>query len=345
MNRLSKSNGLIYLVLLLFLASVPLLAGDEDRIGTAAGTQLQIPVGARDLAMSGSDIVFTTGVDALYWNPAGLSHMENKAAGLFSTITVFNDIQVNYLAVGTNLGAIGHLAFSVKALDFGDIPLTTLQDMDGASGKTFSPTFSTIGLTYANKLTNAIQVGVTGKVLYESIPRVSGSAVAFDLGLQYQNLAGIEGVSFGIVANNIGTNMQYAGTGLGDQTRSADGKTEFLTKNAETNQLPASLNMGVSYDYQVMPKNNLIVSGTFQNSNLENDAVKFGAEYGYDNMLFLRGGYRYTANTDTDALLYTFTLGAGFQYKLGNTVLGIDYAFRDSQYFNANNMFDLKIAF
>ncbi|NOY60432.1 MAG: hypothetical protein GXO75_16090 [Calditrichaeota bacterium] len=58
-------------MLVLFLASLPVYAGDADRIGTAAGTQVLVPVGARDLAMAGSDIVFTTGVDAIYWNPAG----------------------------------------------------------------------------------------------------------------------------------------------------------------------------------------------------------------------------------------------------------------------------------
>ncbi len=345
MSKINKTSGIMLLVFLL-LVSLPLYAGDYARLGTAAGVQVLVPVGARDIAMNGSDIVFTEGVNSIYWNPAGLSSMSNAASGTFSTITIFNDVKVNYLALGASLGSLGHLGFSIKSFDFGDIPVTTVMDMDGDAGQIFSPTFTTLGLTYANKLTSSIQVGLTAKLIYESIPRAAGTAVAFDLGIQYRNLAGIEGVSFGVVAKNIGTSLQYDGTGL--QTKASkigSSKQEFLNRSASEDQLPASLEIGVSYKYAVMEKNNLIVSGTFQSNNIENDYVKMGAEYTFNNFVSLRGGYLYMTNTDADAQLYTFTLGAGIQYEVGGTMLGLDYAYRDSQYFNANNMFSLRVAF
>lgn len=344
MNKLNKMNGIIFLVLLLFLVSLPLYAGDESRIGTAAGVQVQLPVGARDLAMSGADIVYTSGVDAIYWNPAGLANMENAAAGMFSTITVFNDIKVNYLAIGARMGSLGHIGVSIKALDFGDIPLTTVQDMDGASGQTYSPTFSTIGLTYANKLTSSIKVGLTAKAIYESVPRANATALAFDIGIQYENLGGLQGVSFAVAAKNIGSSMQYNGTGLLTRV-TTDGRQEYVSRNAAKDQLPASMELGLAYKYMVMEKNNVIISGKFQNNNIENDAVKVGLEYNYDNFIMLRAGYNYMDNTDSADQLYTFALGAGLQYSFGGTTLGIDYAFRDSQYFDANNMFSLRVAF
>ncbi len=344
MNKIKLLNGVIWVVLVLFLASLPGYAGDADRIGTAAGTQLLVPVGARDLAMSGADIVFTNGVDAIFWNPAGLSNMDQKAAGMFSTVNIFGDIRVNYLAVGAGMGKFGHIGFSIKAFDFGDIPLTTIEDMDGSNGRTFSPTFSTIALTYSNKLTNTINVGINAKMVYESAPRVSASAVAFDIGLQYKNLAGLEGVSFGIVAKNIGSNLQYRGTGLMTSTQ-VDGRTEYVRRGTTSDQLPASLEMGISYNYTVMPDNWVILSGTFRNNNVQNDEFRFGVEYNYKNFLALRGGYLYTVNTPSEDVIYTFSLGAGLQYKVGNTLLAIDYAFRDVQYFDASNMFTLRIGF
>ncbi|MBN1406800.1 MAG: PorV/PorQ family protein [Calditrichaceae bacterium] len=343
MNKL-KLNGIIFLMIVLLLASLPVFAGDESRIGTAAGVQVQIPVGARNMAMSGADITFTKGVDAIFWNPAGLSNMESRASAQFSTVTIFNDISVNYLAIGAGFGSLGHIGVSIKALDFGDIPVTTIEDMDGTTGETFSPTFSTIGLTYANKLTNSIQVGLTAKMIYESIPRASANAVAFDIGIQYQNLAGLEGVSFGVVAKNIGSNMSYEGSGLLEKV-SNEGRTEYLDRNASSDQLPASLELGVAYKYSLMEKNTLMATGTFQNNNIQNDDLRFGLEYVFDNMIMVRGGYVYTTKTDTDDLLYTFTLGAGFHYNLGGTTVGIDYAFRNSQYFDVNNMFGIEIAF
>lgn len=346
MRKINKMNGMIFLVLILLLVSLPLHAGDGARIGTAAGVQVQVPVGARDLAMGGADIVYTHGVDAIFWNPAGLSSMENSATGTFSTVTIFNDIKVNYLALGVKMGSLGHLGFSIKAFDFGDIPVTTVEDMDGTSGMTFSPTFSTIAMTYANKLTSTIQVGATAKMIYEEIPRASATAFAFDIGIQYRNLAGLEGVSFGVVARNIGTNMTYSGSGLltkVDDPTSSD--QEYMSREAANNHLPASLDLGLSYKYQVMANNDLIVSGVFQNNNVENDAFRFGLEYNYNNFVALRAGYNYVTNTDSKDQLYDFTVGAGLQYQIGGATFGLDYAFRNSQYFNANNMFSLRVAF
>ena len=344
MSKIKLLNGVIWIVLVLFLASLPVYAGDADRIGTAAGTQVLVPVGARDLAMAGSDIVFTKGTDAIYWNPAGLSNMTQKAAGIFSTVNIFGDIRVNYLAVGAGMGKFGHIGFSIKAFDFGDIPLTTIEDMDGSNGRTFSPTFSTLGLTYSNKLTSTINVGITTKLIYESAPRVSATAVAFDIGLQYKNLAGLKGVSFGVVIKNIGSNMQYRGTGLMQEVK-VNGRNEFMRRGAASDQLPASMELGLSYNYKVMEDNNIILSGVFKNNNVQNDEFRFGMEYNYKNFIMLRGGYLYMVNTPAEDVVYSFSLGAGLQYKLGNTMLGIDYAFRNVQYFDASNMFTLHIGF
>ena len=344
MGNVKLLNGVIWIVLVLFLASLPVYAGDADRIGTAAGTQVLVPVGARDLAMAGSDIVFTKGTDAIYWNPAGLSNMTQKAAGMFSTVNIFDDIRVNYLAVGAGMGKFGHIGFSIKAFDFGDIPLTTIEDMDGSNGRTFSPTFSTLGLTYSNKLTSTINVGITTKLIYESAPRVSATAVAFDIGLQYKNLAGLKGVSFGVVIKNIGSNMQYRGTGLMQEVK-VNGRNEFMRRGAASDQLPASMELGLSYNYKVMEDNNIILSGVFKNNNVQNDEFRFGMEYNYKNFIMLRGGYLYMVNTPAEDVVYSFSLGAGLQYKLGNTMLGIDYAFRNVQYFDASNMFTLHIGF
>ena len=78
------------------------------------------------------------------------------AAGQFSTMTIFNDVSVNYLGLGVKSEELGAFGVSIKSFDFGDIPYTTNQDMDGSSGRTFSPTFVTVGLTYSNLLTDVI---------------------------------------------------------------------------------------------------------------------------------------------------------------------------------------------
>lgn len=346
MIKLNKRYGMSIFLVVLLLMSLPLFAGDKARIGTAAGTQLQQPVGARGVAMAGANIVYTSGVDALYWNPAGLSNMEASFVGSFTHNTVLSDIGINYLGLGLNMGSFGSIGFDIKSFDFGDVPLTTIQDMDGSSGATFSPTWATIGLTYANKLTNAIQVGVKAKMVHESIPRVSGTAFVFDLGIQYMNLAGVEGVSFAVVMKNIGANMQYEGSGLMNKIIEQDGTISYYNIEAASDQLPAFLQIGLAYDYKVTEMSKLLVTGLFQNNNLEYDAMRFGAEFSYDNFLALRGGYNYVMDmAEGEEPMYTFTLGGGIKYDVGGVMLGLDYAFRDSRWFDANNMFTIKVGF
>jgi hypothetical protein len=334
-----------FLLLILALGMTSLFAGDESRIGTAAGSELLVPVGGRDLAMGGADLANTQGLDAIYWNPAGFAQMRFNAGAQFSTMTIFNDINVNYAAIGVKAGRFGSFGASIKVFDFGDIPFTTNEDWDGASGRTFSPSFFIAGLTYSRMLTDAILVGVTGKLINESIPRASASAFAFDIGLQYHGLGQINGLNLGLVVRNIGSNMTYSGSALLVRSLNDLGIADFRDRPTASNQLPATVELGLSYNRSINEQNNLIVAGIFQNNNFENDQYKFGVEYNYNQLVFLRGGYLYTQKTDSKDVLYRFTAGLGLHYNVGGTDLTFDYAFRDSQYFDGNNLFSLTIGF
>ena len=145
-------------------------------------------------------------------------------------------------------GANGVLAVNVKSLGMGDIKVTTVQDMDGDGGTTFSPTFAVMGASYARNLTDRISVGLTGKLIYESIPRASGSALAFDFGLQYKDLMDVEGLGLGLTIRNIGTNMEYKGTAMLLTAREEyETYDDFFSILTSSDQLPATMEMGLSY--------------------------------------------------------------------------------------------------
>ena len=350
MIKLNKRYEVIIALVFLMLISLPLYAGDAGRIGTSAGEQLKQPVGARDLGMAGANLAYTKGIDALYWNPAGLSNMESGFQAAFSRVKIFNDIAINYFGLGVDFGNLGTLGFDIKTFDFGNIPLTTQEDMDGTSGATFSPTWGTIGLTYANKLTNSIQVGVKVKFLYESLPRVGGSAVAFDLGIQYKDIGGIKGFAFAVLMKNIGSNMKYEGSAL--TTKVVDpvtGVTKYYEKVASSDQLPAFISLGLAYKMDLAETSDLLFTGLFQNNNVEYDMFKLGVEYANENDIVpfaVRAGYIIGNNIPDDyTQLYTYTFGAGIKKKLGNTLLGIDYAYRNDAMFSANNMFTIYVGF
>ncbi len=341
-----KLSVIAIMLLALLLSSFQGFAGDPARIGTAAGEQVLVPVGGRDLAMGGANLAYTSGLDAMYWNPAGFAQLPSTAAGTFSTMSIFNDVNVNYMAFGVKVGGLGNLGFSLKAFDFGDIPYTTNEDWDGSTGRTYSPTFLTGALTYSRQLTDLIQVGFTAKLIHESVPRASASAAAFDMGLQYHQLGGVNGLSMGLVVKNIGTNLQYAGSGLLTQSVDVDDdRIEFRDRPSASHQLPATVELGLGYKRNINENNYVIFNGNFENNNFGNDNVKFGVEYNYGELIALRGGYLHASDVDSEDRLHRFTAGVGLNFQMSGTNLQFDYAFRDSRYYDGNNLFSLTIGF
>ncbi|PIS29434.1 MAG: hypothetical protein COT43_03865 [Candidatus Marinimicrobia bacterium CG08_land_8_20_14_0_20_45_22] len=349
MNIRSACHILTYLLIIAFLGSTSIYAGDASRVGTASGVQVQVPVGARSLGLGGADLATVSSIEALYWNPAGLGNMEGQAASLFSTQNIIADINVNYFALGFNAGRLGVLGFSLKSFSFGDIPITTVNEMDG-TGSTYSPTFATIGMTYSRHLTDRVSVGVTGKVIYESVPRASASAFAVDVGIQYHNLLQIKGLALGFVIKNIGSNMQYEGTGLLDKAIDV-GETykSYRYKPTSSDQLPSTLEMGLSYSKNI-GLGELLICGQFQNNNFEQDQIKAGAELALMKNFFVRGGYsmilKDPENPDYGETVYGLALGGGMNYSIGNTKLALDYAYRPIKHFGtSSNVFSIGLMF
>ncbi|MDD3716265.1 MAG: PorV/PorQ family protein [Candidatus Marinimicrobia bacterium] len=337
-------NKFMSLVLIIALLVTVAYAGDVDRAGTSAGVQVQIPVGGRTLGMNGSDIAYTRGVDAIFYNPAGLSDFDGRFSGMFASAKYIADINYNYFGVAFNTGQQGVIAVNIKTLSFGDIPITTVQDMDGESGATYSPSFSTMGATYSRKLTDRINVGLTAKLIYESVPRANATALAFDFGLQYHNLVDIEGLSLGLAIRNIGTNMQYSGSGLLNRARVV-GETynDYFYHPTSSDQLPASMEIGLSYQAGEL----LLLGATYQNSNTEADYLRIGTELNFANIGFIRAGYAIQilqAGAEMGNSVFGLTLGAGVKFQVAQSNISVDYVFRPSQLLGSQNLICLGIA-
>ena len=198
--------------LTLTLISNCLVAGPKNKIGLSSAAELLIPVGSIGTSMGGSNLATTTGLDAIYWNPAGLSYLSTKTGEvMFSNQKYIADIDLNYFAGAYKLPNVGTFGVSVKAMSFGDIEVTTANSPDG-TGETFSPTYLTIGLSYGRNMTDRIAFGTTMKLLYEEISRESAKGVAFDFGIQY-NVIG-SGLQFGVALLNLGPAMAFTGADL-----------------------------------------------------------------------------------------------------------------------------------
>lgn len=328
-------------------------AGDRSKYGTSAAPELLIPVGSKGTSLSGSMISSITGVDAMYWNPAGLSLMGTQTQVMASHMKYIADIDINYVAGAVDLGNMGVLGASLKTMSFGDELVTTLESPEG-TGETWSPTYLTTSISYARKMSDKILFGATVKVIYEQILTMSSTGFAVDFGLQY--IAGKSGLKFGVALKNFGPSMRFDGVGL-DQYYEPSGTPGGSTPEPrrvvlQDFSLPTTLELGLSYDIPVGKKNNVQLSTAFQNNNFSSDEYRVGLEYNYNNYVFLRGAYAFTPDYKTedgitrkDQNIFGPTFGVGLQYPFGNVKLGLDYAYRVTERFSANQWFSLTMGF
>jgi hypothetical protein len=285
-------------------------------------------------------------VDAIFWNPAGLARNSGGTEAVFSHMSYIADIGVNYFAVGTSFEGFGSLGFSLKTLDIGDIEVTTADATEG-TGEVFTPTYVTLGLTYSRQLTDRISVGFTTNLVSERIDRVSATGVAFNFGVQYTSFANVSGLAIGVAVKNIGPGMKFSGSGLLREATATDNlrPPAPLAIEAQSDELPSTIELGVSYQHQISEEAFVALSSVFQNNNMSDDDFKLGMEIGFQNTLFLRGGYVLSQESVPESHLYGLTLGAGVQYPIGGLDITFDYAYRYVKYFLGNHMFTVKLGF
>ena len=345
------NKAVLVTLAILVVLTAQAFAGASNRAGTNAASELLIPVGARYIGMGGATAAGVVGIDAIYWNPAGLDRSDQRALAQFSQMNYLADIDVTYAAVAAKFG-LGSVGISFKTLAMGDIPITTEDAPDG-TGALFSPQFITLGLTYSRSLTDRVAVGATAKLISETMDRVGATGFAFDIGVQYQNLGDIEGLGIGVALRNLGPGMSYDGNGLLLKADPLDVErsTGFYKVVAGKDELPSTLDLGLSYKVNIAEKNAITVHGTIVNNNYDADFANLGAEYAFEEMIFLRAGYGLPLTgegkdvTGGDPYIYGFTAGGGFHKDFGGLKLMFDYAYRAVQYFDGNNVFTLSLGF
>ena len=338
---------LIAALLLVAVMASTTYAGAGNRVGTSGASELLIPVGTRDIGMGGSTAATSTGIDALFWNPAAVSMMSNSVGLYVSHMNYIADIGVDYGAVAANFEGFGVVSLSIKSLSVGAIAVTTTANPDG-TGQTFSPQFFTAGLSYSRRLSDRIAVGITGNLITERLGQVSASGFGFNVGVQYNNLASIEGLSIGVVVKNIGPQMTFTGAGLLNQAAvtGQNRPPQFYSIQAAPFDLPSSIEFGLGYKRTFTGDNSLLLSTGFQSNNFSDDEYKLGLEYAYEDIFFVRGGYDLAQKESVD-LAYIFgpTFGAGIHTALGSTDITFDYAYRSVKVFSGNHVFSVKLGF
>lgn len=333
----------VFFYILMFLICSIIYAGDVSRKGTDGAHHLLVPVGARGIATGGAFIANLTGLESIYYNPAGLD-FNNSTEAMFSHMSYIADINVLYLAVSARVGELGSFGLSFKTFNVGEIPETTSLLPDG-TGINYSPTLLTSTLTYSKEVTDRILIGLNLKLITEKVMNTSANGIGLDFGIQYRF---DKQLAIGAVLKNVGTNMEYTGEDLKTKTviQGSENGSEYGTYEIDTEsfQIPSFFELSAAYKFIFNNENELSLGSTFTSNNSYEDLLKFGIEYSYIDLFFIRGGYNFQLE-NIDNSIYSFTLGAGINYKIAEELgFSFDYAFRDIKEFpTSNHVFTVKL--
>lgn len=324
----------------LVLGATAVFAGNPGKIGMSGASYLRIPVGARGAALGGSGVANLSGLESIHFNPAGLSKIK-KMEVMFFHMKYLADMDMNYGGIAFSMGDYGNAAFTAQGLNIGKIKETREDAPENFTGRTLNPTIAIIGLNYGLDITDQVSVGASVNYINEPLGEASASTVAFSLGVQYTHLW--KGLNIGVAFKNFGPDLTYEGNGALEYVNLPSQEENSVavptTVQFEPAELPTYFQLGVGYNHYIDENNTLNFEADFRNNGFSSDEFLFGAEYVFQNMLALRGGYAYSTQDD---YIFGATIGAGLMYQQ----FGIDYAWRQTtDYFDHQHLFTFTFDF
>jgi len=328
----------ILITAFLSLAIIPMLyAGNEDRVGSAGAAHLLVNPWARSSAIGDAGYAQINGLEATYTNIAGLAYTDKTQIKFnYSNWMGSAGVSFNSAGIAQRISEEGVIAISVQSMNFGDIPITTVENPEGNIGF-FSPRTNIFNVGYARKFSSSISGGINFKVISENISNLKANGIAIDAGIRY--VTGEEDqLKFGITLKNVGPVMRYRGDGLAQQVEyTSTGFIASLEERSATFEMPSLLCIGGSYDFIFNENNKLNLALGFTANSFSNDQYRIGMDYGMTNekMAFnLRAGYVYEKNLLNVENRSNALIGpsAGFSIDAlvgkNKTALGLEYCAR-----------------
>ena len=291
----------------------------DSRTGTTGLQFLKVAPDARSAGMAQSYLAVANDVTALYWNPAGITRVDtfnwHFTAG---HADYFAATQLQHVGLVKQIGGDTYLGVSMVYFNTGDMPVTT-EFMPFGNGQTFRAINMAAGLSFAQRLTEAFSFGITAKYVHESMADVNTHAVLFDFGFQYD--VGLANTRFAAGISNFGPKARPSGeiTVIG-----ANGIADTYTDLEQIN-VPSVFRLGFAWDAVKQDKHLLTLATQLNHPTDNNETLGFGAEYLWNRLLYLRGGYLLGAD---EPILPAFGFGIALQRRFGR--LNIDYGFNDA---------------
>ncbi len=274
-----------------------IVSAQYERPGSTDAQFLKIGVSPRGTALGDAYIAVVNGAEATYYNSAALPWIKGNDV-VFNHNQWFAGIKHEFAAVSLNMDDIGTFGFSVTGLYTDEMKVTTPLQPEG-TGETFYAGNYRFGITYARFLTDRVTFGVTTSYIRTSLYKeFSASALSLDIATQY--VSDFRGFRFGMQISNFGSNIQFVN---------------------ESYPLPTSFIFGFGINALEFEDQTMLFSFSASKPNEGRPLANIGTEWNYQNMLFLRGGYRLNHS------VANYTFGGGIKIDLTGYSARCDYSY------------------
>lgn len=322
---------------------------------------MNIGVDAAAFGMSNAVVASTSDVNSGYWNPAGLVNLEDKQLALMHASYFANIANYDYATFGMPLDDRSAVGLSIIRFGVDDILNTTqLIDDQGNIDYNRISLFSTadygVTFSYARKLPfDGLNFGLNAKVIRRVIGKFASSwGFGLDAGIQFRTKGDWQ---FGLMARDITTTFNAWSI---DEEEFAtiqgavEGQNQELPETTEITipklQLGMSKKFTHHYDYTLLAELDLNFRFAETNDIISSSSASItpalGLEFGYIDMVFVRGGVGNFQNIKqldgTDSVGFQPNIGVGFKYK----GVYVDYALTDIGDQSAalySNVFSIKL--
>ncbi len=328
MHKFIKYIPVILLALLVARVDAQLFES-TSKVGTTAAQFLKIGPGARSVGMGNAYTAVSDDIYSVYWNPAGIATTHNSMEFGFNHVEWIADITYDYAAGAMTLDGIGTIFASLTTLSVPEDKVRTFDNPEG-DGRVWDAGSIAIGLGYAKMLTDRFSIGFHAKFIRESIWNSSASGFALDVGTLYRTP--FNDLMIGAAISNFGSTMKLDGRDIMfnyDPNDNIDTGPNNIPAKYQTEEFDIPLTFRIGLAMPVIKTRYIrftaAVDAVHPNDNTE--YVNLGGEIAYDEMFFIRGGFKSMFKQNSEEGL---SLGAGLKYRFSDHLrVYLNYGYAD----------------